>query len=607
MQTTMKTSSPLCAGFGAGRARRNFVVGAVAAAAALACPAAFAQAGASGAEAFSVAPGRILVMPRAGMSEQKLGALLRENGAGRAQAVGKSGLRIVEVSPGSERALLAKLAHNPHFKFVELDRRVSDNTASNDPLLGSQWHLNRVGAVSAWDVSQGTGVTIAILDSGIDTAHPDFAGRLVPGYNFVDGNTNVTDVRNHGTRTAGTAAATLNNGVGVASVAGRSTIMPLRISGSDGYATFSAMAQALTWAADRGARVANISFSGASSSAAVINAANYMRSKGGLVFVSAGNTGGDQGFAASDALIVVSATNSADDRTSWSSFGGYVDLAAPGEGVYTTDWNQGYASVNGTSYAAPVAAGVAALVMAANPALTPTQVEQILFSTAVDLGAAGKDVYFGHGRIDAAAAVQAALSSAAAPPPDTQAPAVGIAAPLASSTVSGLVAVDVNASDNVGVSRVELRVDGQLLATETVAPFKFSWDSGTVANGMHALEARAFDAAGNVGSSGSVLVNVANNVPVDTTPPAVAFTSPGNGQTVPAGNVDVRVAASDDQGDAGITQTLFINGKRVATATGGVLSYRWNTRPMKAGNYTLSAVARDAAGNERTVSITVRR
>jgi subtilisin family serine protease len=392
-----------------------------------------------------------------------------------------------------------------------MDRRVPHD-AANDPFLGSQWHLPLIQAPSAWSLTQGEGVVLAVLDSGIDLAHPDFAGRLLPGYNFVNGNTNLADVRNHGTRTAGTAAATTGNGIGVASVAGRTSIMPLRISDSSGYATFSAMANALIWAADRGARVANLSFSGASGSASVISAANHFRSKGGLVFVSAGNTGTDQGFAPSDALIVVSATNGSDQRTSWSSFGAYVDLAAPGEGVYTTDWNQSYASVSGTSYAAPMAAGVAALVMAANPALNAAQVEQILFSTAVDLGAVGKDVHFGHGRIDAAAAVQAALAMAEPPPPppDTEAPMVSILSPLPNAKVGGIIQVDVRAEDNVGVASVELWAGNKRMGTLSAAPFRFSLDTRLWFTSSLRIEARAADVAGNVGSSPAVTVQLSN-------------------------------------------------------------------------------------------------
>jgi subtilisin family serine protease len=153
-------------------------------------------------------------------------------------------------------------------------------------------------------------------------------------------------------------------------------------------------------------------------------------------------------------MIPVSATDGNDALASWSTYGGFVALSAPGVSIYTTTSGGGYGAVNGTSFASPVAAGVAALIMSERPALTSAQVEGLMFSTAVDLGTPGRDPYFGYGRVNAQAAVQAAASYAAAT--DTSAPTVAIASPFGGSTVSGVAKVDVSASDNVGVARVEL-------------------------------------------------------------------------------------------------------------------------------------------------------
>lgn len=560
---------------------------------------------ASAAEAH--AAGRILLMPRAGLSDSALGRILKQEGAWKARRIGVSGLRVVDLPAGREQALVARLSRHPHVKFAELDRLVKHDLVGNDPYLGSQWHVPKIKADGAWDTATGEGVVIAVLDSGIDTAHPDFAGKLTAGYNFVDGNTDVTDVKNHGTKVAGSAAATLDNGIGVAGVAGGARIMPLRVSDSTGYASWSAIASALTWAADRGARVANVSFNGAAGSASVLSAARYFKSKGGLVFVSAGNSNVDPGYAATSDVIIVSSTGTGDAKSSFSNYGDHVHLAAPGESIYTTNWSQSYASVSGTSFSAPIAAGAAALVMAANSSLTVDQVEQILFSTAVDLGAAGRDIYFGHGRVDAGAAVAAGLTMAP-PAADTQAPSMAIQAPLGASSVSGLVPVNVSAADNVAVTKVDLLVNGSLVASDTAAPFAFSWDSAQVANGMANLVVRGYDAAGNVGTSATVAVNVANVSQVDTTAPAVTTLAPANGSTVPAGTVTVSGAASDNAGSAGLTLTLSINGQVVSTTSGaGSLSYKWNTRKLKAGAYTILLQARDAAGNEGSRTAVVNR
>ncbi|WP_374580713.1 S8 family serine peptidase [Pseudoduganella sp.] len=565
-----------------------------------------AQAGAAEPELF--APGRILVEPRAGLTLDGMSRMLKANGGQQARKLGQSNIHVLEVSRGSERATVNKLKNNPHFKYAELDRAVPVALAANDPYLGSAWHLPKIGAPAAWDSTQGAGLTIAILDSGVDATHPDLVGNLVPGYNSYDNNTNTADICGHGTKVAGSAAAATNNGLGVAGVAGQAKIMPVRIaflSGGSCYAYFSTMANGLTWAADHGARVANISYASVPSSLAVQSAANYLRSKGGLLFVSAGNYNRDEGFTPTDSMIAVSATTSTDVRASFSSYGAFVALSAPGSGIYTTVNGGGYGGVNGTSFSSPITAAVAALVMTANPSLSPDQVQNILFSTAVDLGSAGRDIYYGYGRVNAAAAVAAAL---AIPVPDTGAPSVAIASPVASSTVSGLVTVSVNASDNVAVTRVDLKVNNTVVASDTTGPYAFSWDSRGVANGMNNLVALAYDAAGNVASSSTLQVNVANIIaqPVaDTSPPVVAIANPGPGMV--SGMVNIAVNASDNSGAAGISLSLYIDGQLKASGSGASLAFNWNTRKEAQGSHTIQAVARDRAGNTGSSSVQVSR
>jgi subtilisin family serine protease len=426
---------------------------------------------------------------------------------------------------------------------------------------------------------------------------------MVAGWNFYDNNADTSDVFGHGTMVAGTAAATMANGAGVAGIAGRARIMPIRITDSAGSGYFSAAASGLTFAADNGARVANMSFSGMQRSSAVISAAQYFRSKGGVVTVSAGNTGTEvTDIAASDAMLAVSATDGADNKTSWSSWGTYVDVSAPGAGIYTTVRGGSYSAVNGTSFAAPLTAGVVALIMAAKPALTGAQVESLLLSTAVDLGATGKDTLFGTGRVDAHAAVLAAVNRVA-PAPDTEPPAIAISRPLGSTTVAGQTAVDVTATDNVAVTQVELWVNGARVAVDTAAPFAFSWDTTRSANGMVSLVAVARDAAGNAASSSATSVNVANAA-ADTVAPTVAISNPVNGSRV-SGNVSIQVEAADASGSAGLTQTLFINNKQVAKTTGATLHYSWNTRKVAPGSHVIEAVARDASGNQTSASVQV--
>jgi subtilisin family serine protease len=191
------------------------------------------------------------------------------------------------------------LAKNPHVKFAELDEAMRPELIPNDPYYGNAWHLPRIDAPSAWDASTGLGVTVAILDTGVDATHPDLIAALVPGWNTYDNNSNSSDVHGHGTAVAGTAAASGANAAGVAGVAWRARIMPVRVTDTAGYAYVSTLSSGITWAADHGARVANASFSVAAGSSTIATAAQYMRSKGGVVVVAAGNSGIQEAYAPS--------------------------------------------------------------------------------------------------------------------------------------------------------------------------------------------------------------------------------------------------------------------------------------------------------------------
>lgn len=547
-------------------------------------------------------PGRLLLQPRAGLSDAEIDKALKPHGGQRVGVIKGINVRVVQLpAQANATAVAALLAKNKHFKFVEQDRIVAPAGTTNDPSLPSQWHLAKIGAQAAWDTSTGSDVVIAILDTGVDGSHPDLAAQMIPGWNVYDNNGDSSDIHGHGTAVAGTAAAAGNNALGVASVAYRSKLMPVRIADPSGYAYFSTMASGLTWAADHGAKVANVSYENVATSSTVESAAQYLKSKGGLTVVCAGNSGALQSIGLSANLVVVSATGSNDVRASWSSYGSYVDIAAPGQSILTTTRGGGYGNWSGTSFSSPIVAATAALMMAANPALATDQVQSLLYSTSVDLGAVGKDDFYGAGRVDAARATQAA---AAATVSDTQSPAVAISAPTGGK-VAGLVAVDVAASDNVGVVRVDLVVNGKPYASDATSPHGFSWDSSAVTDGPATLIAYAYDAAGNYAGSQPVSVTVANTVAApDTTSPTLAFTTPANGATV-SKVVSIAGTASDDLGVAGITQSLFIDGQLNTTVSGGSLSARWNTKKVPAGNHVLTLTASDAAGNSSSTSINV--
>ena len=305
-------------------------------------------------------------------------------------------------------AVAAALALDPRVRFVEHDRRVAPALISTDPLARRQHYLAIIGAPRAWNITTGDDGPIAILDSGVDATHPDLMGRVLPGWNTFDENDDATDVSGHGTLVAGVAAASADNATGGCGVTWTNPILPVRVTDLDGNAYYSTLAAGLVWAADHGARIANLSFA-VYDGHALSAAAEYFVDHGGLVFAAAGNDGRRHDVPANPWIVSVAATGRGRLTAPFSSSGPYVDVAAPGTNILTTARGGGYARVSGTSLASPIAAGVAALVMAANPALDPVQVEDIIERSADDMGDPGFDPSFGWGRVNAARAVEAAL------------------------------------------------------------------------------------------------------------------------------------------------------------------------------------------------------
>ena len=566
----------------------------------------------TGSQQIRFVKGHVLVQPRAGLSDEELDKVLQPHGGRRALHMEQINVHIVELPATADEAAVVKaLNANPHIKFAELDRVLDPNLVLNDQYFPSEWHLNTIGAPTAWNATTGAGVLIAILDSGVDSSHPDLAANLVPGWNFYDNNNITSDVSGHGTAVVGIASAIGNNTRGVAGVSFASKIMPLRVTDASGYAWYSLVAQALSYAADHGAKVANVSYEGACCSSTIISAAQYFRSKGGVVTASAGNDGAQMSYTPSDYITTVSATDSSDNFASFSSSGNYVDVAAPGVGIWTTTKGGGYAALSGTSGSAPLTAGVYALMLAANPKLAPSTLDSILFKSAVDRGTPGYDIYFGWGRVNAAGAVALATTTVAAA--DTTSPTASITTPSASSKVSGLVPVNVSASDNVGVTRVDLWINGSRYATDTTSPYAFSWDTTKFADGSNTVQATAYDAAGNQGNSSRITVTVAN----DTIAPTVTITSPASGAVV-SGSVPISVGATDNNKVSQIS--LLIDGTQVALAYGSTLSYTWTvtsatstgsksrkykTALQSGTSHTIAAIAWDPAGNKGTATVTV--
>ncbi|MBY0263237.1 MAG: S8 family serine peptidase, partial [Phycisphaerales bacterium] len=353
---------------------------------------------------------------------------------------------VVELGANADAAVLrdALAGESALTEVVELEAvgRAHAVPGVNDPLFPNCWHLANTGqpvfgtpglagadvrATRAWAVartSTSTPVTVAVLDTGVSQSHPDLAGAMVTGRNFLSSTFPLayddTTTISHGTYCAGIVAATANNAIGVAGGAPAARIMPVRILNSSRTGTQTTCAGAVTWAADQGAGVISMSLGwGTASTTGVLNAAiAYAAARGVVMCASVGNEpGGTIGYPASDpAVIAVGGTDNRDQAFSGGTTGAAMSLSAPAVGVFTTTDDStagldGYAPVDGTSMACPIAAAGAALVRSINPTLTGAQVRTILESTADDLGAPGRDPVFGFGRVNFEAAARSALAT----------------------------------------------------------------------------------------------------------------------------------------------------------------------------------------------------
>ena len=325
---------------------------------------------------------------------------------------------VVRVPEGmNENTYAEQLLATGDYQYAEPDWICYQTAIPNDPSFGSQWHFNNINAQAGWDIETGDpSIIIAIVDSGIDIDHPDFQNLLVPGFNAV---TNLAEVNGgltddsqtnfgHGSFCAGMAAAEGNNGAVATGVAWNCSLMSIKVTVGNGITASSAdLNQGARWAADNGARVVNVSFSGVAS-ASVQTTGAYVEGLGGVYFRSSGNDGQNMGTFDHNNVVVVGATTISDARAGFSNFGVGLDLVAPGLNVRCSSLGGGTTISTGTSFSTPCAAGLAALILSANPSLSPTEVKNFMFNTAVDLGSPGEDDFFGKGLIDVAAALQAA-------------------------------------------------------------------------------------------------------------------------------------------------------------------------------------------------------
>ncbi|HWH24863.1 MAG TPA: S8 family serine peptidase [Candidatus Limnocylindria bacterium] len=290
--------------------------------------------------------------------------------------------RILAV-PRARRAQVRRaLERDPNVASVEEDGIARIALTPSDPAWPAQWGPRLVKAPQAWDATTGsTAVTIAILDTGVDATHPDLKGKVLAGRNFVANTTNVKDSHGHGTAVAGVAAATANNRAGIAGMCWKCRILPVKVLNNNGSGTHSNIAAGIVWAADRGAQVINLSLATGNSTSVLKNAVAYARSKGVVVVASAGNSGSTarRWPAAYPGVISVAASTAADRRYSWSTYGSWVSMAAPGC-AHAPKLGGSWGSQCGTSFAAPLVAGAVGLMRSLKPRASGATIEAALLA-----------------------------------------------------------------------------------------------------------------------------------------------------------------------------------------------------------------------------------
>ena len=531
---------------------------------------------------------------------------------------------------GATFDMLRKLRSDSAVEYAEPNYiRRAAAAEPTDPFYQYQWHYRAINLPQAWAVAgatPGAGTIVAVIDTGILKGHPDLAGQLTDGYDFISNATNSADNQSagtfgdidndpedpgdgsrpgessyHGTHVAGTIAAATNNGVGVAGIAWNAKIMPLRVLGKQGGSDTDII-EAMKYAARLPnasgnvppikADVINMSLGGAGRSATTQQVITAVRNEGVIIIAAAGNenTSTPSYPASYDSVVSVSAVGYDLKRAPYSNFGSTIDVSAPGgdtsvdlngdrfaDGVLSTLKDDSstpprfnYVFYQGTSMAAPHVAGVVALMRGVNAQMTPLQFDQLLDGSlgkkiTIDLGQPGRDNFFGHGLIDAGRAVSAAKELGGGPPPSGSVLSVSVAT------------LDFDSYLNAATVSINNGGTGNLTITSITADQ--SWIRLSPTSGAAPLTLNiSVDRAGR--ANGVYRGNITINSNATTNPSTVL-------------PVVMRVAAGAGIGDVGEVFVLLLNpdtGENMGqTSTTAALGYRYTLDNVPPGKYNLIA------------------
>jgi thermitase len=544
----------------------------------------------------------------------------------------------LKVPPGQEEASVNDYRRSPAVAFADVDSLLQTQFTPNDTYYANpyptsrygdiaQWAPQFVSAPAAWDITQGDpAIIIAVVDTGVDTTHPDLQGKIVGGTSFAGGS--VKDGHGHGTHVAGIAAAVTNNSTGIAGICPRCSIMPVRALDAGGSGFLSDVASGIVYAADHGARVINLSLGGPSTSQTLRVAIDYAFAHNALPVAAMGN-----GYAP-DALepaywyhaLSVGAVDQSGAKANFSNYGPKTDVVAPGVAILSTlptyqvtlnqTYKQGYDALSGTSMATPVVSGIAGLVLSRNPALTAGQVKGIMEATAGD----GKsfNTNTGFGLVNAAKAVAAAAQT------DTTPPSVNLVSPAAGATVSKVFNLQASPTDNTGVHHMDFVINGTQAGSPGTAgggggkagstAWSTQWESTRYWNGAQTATAIAVDKAGNSASQ-DMPFNILNNYTTQTytahlcNPPTSGcpyyFLNPVTVQYTAATHIQVSWTYTKLNDYDGLVWASIFDGWRQQLLFTGGSSIDWypdirlRSDPPIAGNSAGAGLTQQVNGNKR--------
>jgi thermitase len=508
----------------------------------------------------------------------------------------------VQVEAARTGAAMARLQARPEVERVEPDYMAQAALVPNDPRFAEQWGMTKIGAPLAWDTStgrraDGSRVKIAILDCGIyDEAstlaapdglfgHPDLRGKVVARQNFTASST-TDDFCNHGTHVTGIAAATTNNGLGVAGVAYDAQILNVKVLDDTATGTTTWISSGISWAAANGANVINLSLAGAGGCPSnVQQAVNDAWARGVVVVAAAGNGGVAGSYWPGNCanVLSVASTDASDLKSPTSNYGAGVDVAAPGVAILSSDHVGGYSTFGGTSMASPHVAGLAALVWASSNGTSADAVVRRITDTADKIGFEG--TYWQYGRVNAAAAV-----APVAPPTGVPAAPTGLSATAASASRIDLAWTD--AANNEDSYAVERSTDGVVfsqVATLLANAVAYS-DTGLAAATRYYYRVRASNVVGSSGYSNTANATTSQSVPAAPT---------GLSATALSGRQVLLTWSDQSSNESGfkIERRRGPNSwSQIATVGAGVTSYT-DSGLVAGGRYTYRVRAYNIAGN----------